>query len=130
MFYKTCPWVHAHLWTRLEERQVLRAAQNHPRAAARQVEAGESRPTGAHASASGGSREMVEECGARLLQLSRGTRQFRQTLEFSFRDTQTLAASDPTSQPAEPEYVGAFRAYRGAVAPPTQDSSSISHGAL
>src|SRR5215469_3905158 len=130
MFYKTCPWVHAHLWPRLEERQVLRAAQNHPRAAARQIEAGESRPADAHASASGGSREVVEACGARLLQLSRCTRQSRQSSQFSVRDTQTLAACDSTSQPEEPEYVGALRTHRGAVASRAHGSSSISPCAL
>src|SRR5262249_7258579 len=56
--------------------------------------------------------------------------QFRQPLEFSFRDTQTLAACNSTSQSAEPDDLGAPRALGGPVAPYTQDSSSISHGAL
>jgi hypothetical protein len=88
------------------------------------------RATHAYASASGGNREMVEERGPGLLQLSRGTRQFRQPLEFSFRDTQTLAACNSTSQSTESDDLGAPGALGGSVAPYTQDSSSISHGAL
>src|SRR6266513_2843458 len=58
-------------------------------------------------SVAGGSREMVEACGSRLLQLSRRTRQSRQSPEFSVRSSQTLAAGDSPSQSAEREDVGA-----------------------
>src|SRR5215472_4183372 len=71
-----------------------------------------------------------EERGPGLLQLSRCTRKFRRPLEFSFRDTQTLVACNSTSQSAEPDDLGAPGALGGSVAPHTQDSSSISHGAL
>jgi hypothetical protein len=47
-----------------------------------------------------------------------------QSPELRVRGTQALAPGHPTPQPEEPEYVGAFRAYRGSVAPGTQDSSS------
>jgi len=82
-----------------------------------------------------------EQDSQRLAEMSRGLLrnkipQLQQALEgrvtehHRFLQRELLAASDPPSQPAEPEYVGAFRASRGAVAPQTQDSSSISHGAL
>ena len=82
-----------------------------------------------------------EQDSQRLAEMSRGLLrnkipQLQQALEgrvtehHRFLLRELLAASDPPSQPAEPEYVGAFRASRGAVAPQTQDSSSISHGAL
>src|SRR5438034_5804647 len=51
----------SHLWENLEERQVHRAAQDHPQAAHCQVETGKSRFTEAHASAAGGGREMRSE---------------------------------------------------------------------
>src|SRR5438034_8881064 len=60
----------------------------------------------ADASAAGGSREMVEACGSRLLQLSRRTRQSPQSPKLSVRGSQTLAAGDSTSQPAERDDVG------------------------
>src|SRR6266550_8923352 len=87
--------------------QVLRAAQNHPKATPRQVETGEDRALEADASVAGGSREMAEACGSRLLQLSRRTRQSPQSPEFSARGSQTLVAGDSTSQPAERDDVGA-----------------------
>src|SRR5260370_18919749 len=83
--------------TILEERQVLRAAQNHPKATPRQVETGEDRALEADASVAGGSREMVEACGARLLQLSRPTPQSPQSPQFSAPGSQTLAAADSSS---------------------------------
>jgi MacB-like periplasmic core domain len=115
----------AHLWTRLEERQVLCAAQNRPKATPRQAETGEDGASEENASAAGGSWAMVEERGARLLQLSRCTRKFRQPLEFSFRDTQTLAACDSASQSAEPDDLGAPGAFGDPVAPSTRDPSSL-----
>src|ERR1700730_5853836 len=93
--------------TDLEERQVLRAAQNHSQATPRQVETGEDRALEADASVAGGSREMVEACGSRLLQLSRRTRQSPQSPEFSVRGSQTLAAGDSPPQSAERDDVGA-----------------------
>jgi hypothetical protein len=49
-----------------------------------QVETGEDRASEADASVAGRSREMVEACGSRLLQLSRRTRQSHQPPEFRF----------------------------------------------
>lgn len=80
----------------------------------------------ANAPATGGGREMVEERGARLLQLSCRSRQSRQSQEFSFRGTQALAACDSTPQSAEREHVGALRAFCSSLAPHAHDSSSLS----
>ena len=102
--------VHSHLELLIEEniragmlpQQAQRAAATH-----RQVDTGEDRASEADASVAGGSREMVEACGSRLLQLSRRTRQSRQSPEFSVRSSQTLAAGDSPSQSAERDDVGA-----------------------
>src|SRR5437879_2267719 len=118
------------MWTTVDERQVHRAEQTHAKATPRQVERGEDRASEANASAAGRGREMVEERGARLLQLSRGSRQSRQSSQLSVRGTQALAACDSTSQSAEREYVGAPGAFCGPVAPRPKDSSSLSPFAL
>jgi hypothetical protein len=70
-------------------------------------------------------RRSAHDRGARLLQLSRCTRQPRQSSEFSTRGTQTLAACDSTSQSAEPHDLGAPGRFCDPVASCTQDSSSL-----
>src|SRR5713226_9060799 len=75
--------LHPHLWTSLEERQVPRVAQEYPKATPCQVETGKGRAQEAHASATGGSREMVEERDTGLLQLSCRSRKLRQSPALS-----------------------------------------------
>src|SRR5437588_780073 len=66
------------------------------------------------------------QVGIGMKDLGYGEPLLRDTLEKLPRIPAPLAVRYPTSQPEEPEYVGAFRAYRGAVAPRTQDPSSLS----
>jgi hypothetical protein len=119
-----------HICGQTWKRQVLRAAPNHSGATSRQAETGEGRSSSGHASAAGGGREMVEERGARLLQLSRRTRQSSQSPALSDRGTQTLVASDSPSQSEEWDDVGAAGALCGPVASRPQGSPSLSPFAL
>jgi len=57
-----------------------------------QTERGEGRTSEANASAAGRGWEVVEERGSGLLQLSRSSRQYRQSSEFSAGGEQTLVA--------------------------------------
>jgi hypothetical protein len=123
-------WVHAHLWTIEEERQIPCATQNHAKATSHKAERAKGGASTTLARISGGTREMVEARCTGLLQLSCCAREYRQSEKFSARSDAALAAGTPSSWSEASDDVGPPPACGRPLASHSQNPSSVSELAL
>jgi hypothetical protein len=110
----------------LQELVIRKQRQDRSEAPPGQAQRAEGGTSTTVARGSGGTRQVVEKCGAGLLQLPRGARESRQSQQFSAGGEQTLVAcvTAPRSEP--PDDLGAACTTHQALAPAPQASSSVS----
>src|SRR5262249_14403265 len=106
------------------------ATQNHAEATSHKAERAKGRASTALARISRGTREMAEERGTRLLQLSCRTREYRQSEKFSARSDAALAAGTPSSWSEASHDVGPPPACGRPLASHSHNPSSVSGLAL